>query len=420
MNTDTQQIMMKEKGFTTQIVHAERLQNIESGAVHQPLHQSVLFAYQQAQDLINVFQGKSKNHAYARQSTPSVNVLQNTLTQLENAVSSLIFSSGMAALSNTLLTLLKAGDHLIMSQFIFGNTNSFAQTLIQFGIEVDFVDITNHAQIKQTIKPNTRMIFCETIANPVTQVADIKTIKAICKLYNIVLTVDNTMTPCYLFNGKQAGADLLICSLTKYFGGHANALGGAVIDTGNYNWQNYPNILKTYQQGDSKTWAITQIKKKGLRDMGACLSSDAIHLLSVGAETLALRMDKSCHSALQIAKFLTQHNKIKTVYYPGLDTHPQHAIARQQFKYAGAILSFDLIDSIDSLTFINQLELILCSTHLGDNRSLAIPVAPTIYYEMGIENRKKMGISESMIRLSIGIEDTQDIINDLTQALAYF
>ncbi|WAJ71624.1 cystathionine gamma-synthase family protein [Catenovulum adriaticum] len=411
---------MKEKGFTTQVVHAERLQNIESGAVHQPLHQSVLFAYEQAQDLVNVFQGKSKHHAYARQSTPSVNVLQNTLTQLEGAVSSLVFSSGMAALSNTLLTLLKAGDHLIMSQFVFGNTSSFAKTLIQFGIEVDFVDITNHTQIKQSIKPNTRMLFCETIANPVTQVADIKAIKNICQPQNIVLTVDNTMTPCYLFNGIQAGADLLICSLTKYFGGHANALGGAVIDTGNYNWQNYPNILKTYQQGDSKTWAITQIKKKGLRDMGACLSSDAIHLLSVGAETLALRMDKSCHSALQIATFLNQHHKIKTVYYPGLATHPEHAIAQRQFKYPGAILSFDLIDSIDCLDFIDQLKLILCSTHLGDNRSLAIPVAPTIYYEMGIENRKKMGISEGMIRLSVGIEDTQDIINDLTQALSFF
>lgn len=412
--------MMKEKGFTTQVVHAERMQNIESGAVHQPLHQSVLFAYQQAQDLVDVFQGKSKNHAYARQSTPSVNVLQTTLTQLEGAVSSLVFSSGMAALTNTLLTLLKAGDHLIMSQFVFGNTSSFAQTLRQFGIEVDFVDITKHAQIKQSIKANTRMVFCETIANPVTQVADIKSIKQICQAHNIVLVVDNTMTPCYLFNGVQAGADLLICSLTKYFGGHANALGGAVIDTGNYNWQDYPNILETYQQADAKTWAITQIKKKGLRDMGACLSSDAIHLLSIGAETLALRMDKSCQSALKIANFLTQHCNIKNVYYPGLTSHPQHKIAQQQFKYSGAILSFDLIDSIDCLNFINQLELILCSTHLGDNRSLAIPVAPTIYYEMGIENRQKMGISEGMIRLSVGIEDTDDIINDLTQALNAF
>ncbi|MCU4674280.1 cystathionine gamma-synthase family protein [Catenovulum sp. 2E275] len=412
--------MNKAKGFTSQLVHAERLQNLEQGAVHQPAHHSVLFAYKQSQELVDVFQGRSKNHAYARQSTPSVNVLQNTITQLEQAHASLVFSTGMAALTTSMLTLLKAGDHVIFSQFIFGNTNSFAQTLTQYGIEVDFVDITNHPQIKQKIKSNTRMLFCETIANPVTQVADIQHIKTLCTPQNIVLVVDNTMTPSYLFNGKQLGADLLITSLTKYFGGHGNALGGVVVDTGNYNWQNYPNILDTYKNAEPANWAITQIKKKGLRDMGASISSEAIHQLSVGSETMALRLDRSCASALQIAQFLQQHDKISQVYYPGLPSHPQHELAKKQFKHFGAILSFDLIDSIDCLEFINQLNLILCSTHLGDNRTLSIPVAPTIYYEMGLEKRQAMGIREGMIRLSVGIEDCQDIIDDLTQALDYF
>lgn len=412
--------MMKEKGFTTQLVHAERLQQPEYGAIHQPLHQSVLYHYQQAADLVDVFQGRSKNHAYARQSTPSVNTIQNSLTQLEKAHASLVFSSGMAALSNTMLSLLKAGDHVIMSQFIFGNTNSFANTLIQFGINVDFVDITNLKAVSSHIKANTRMLFCETIANPVTQVADISKLSQICKKNNIVLVVDNTMTPAYLFNAKKLGVDLIITSLTKYFGGHGNALGGAVIDCGHFEWQTYPNIVENYRQGDPKNWAITQIKKKGLRDMGACISSDSIHLLSVGSETLALRMDRSCSNALKIAEFLNQHALVAKVYYPGLNHHPQYQLANKQFKYPGAILSFDLIESIDCLAFIDQLQLILCSTHLGDNRSLAIPVAPTIYHEMGLAKRQSMGISENMIRLSVGIEDISDLLSDLEQALNYF
>jgi len=189
------------------------------------------------------------------------------------------------------------------------------------------------------------------------------------------------------------------------------------VDTGNYDWQNYPNILDTYKNNDPKTWAITQIKKKGLRDMGASLSSDSVHLLSVGSETLAMRLDKSCSTAHKLAEFLQQHEKINRVYYPGLKSHPQYQIARQQFKYPGAILSFDLVDSIDCLAFINQLKVILCSTHLGDNRTLAIPVAPTIYYEMGLARRQKMGIKEGMIRLSVGIEDGEDLIEDISQAL---
>ncbi len=414
---DTKSIMNKEKGFTTQLVHSERLQNLESGAIHQPAHHSVLFAYDKAEDLVDVFQGRSKNHSYARQSTPSVNVLQNTLTQLEKGHSSLVFATGMAALTTTMLTLLKAGDHVIFSQFIFGNTNSFTQTLSQYGIEVDCIDITSCTDIKQAIKSNTRMLFCETIANPVTQVADIKAMKDLCQPHNIVLVVDNTMTPSYLFNAQAHGADLIVTSLTKYFGGHGNVLGGAVVDTGNYDWQNYPNILDTYKNNDPKTWAITQIKKKGLRDMGASLSSDSVHLLSVGSETLAMRLDKSCSTAHKLAEFLQQHEKINRVYYPGLKSHPQYQIARQQFKYPGAILSFDLVDSIDCLAFINQLKVILCSTHLGDNRTLAIPVAPTIYYEMGLARRQKMGIKEGMIRLSVGIEDGEDLIEDISQAL---
>lgn len=408
---------MKAKGFTTKIVHAERNQQPEQGAIHQPLHQSVLFHYEKSQALVDVFQGKSQAYAYARQSSPSTTTLQNTLVELEQAHAALVFATGMAALTTTMMTLLKAGDHILVSRFIFGNTNSFMDTLNNLGIQVDFIDVTSPSSVKPLIKDNTKLLFTETIANPVTQIADLHGLSRLCQAHNLLFVVDNTMTPCYLFDAKQFNAHLIVTSLTKYFGGHANALGGAVIDTGLFNWQTYSNIDPHYQQGDPKNWGITQIKKKGLRDMGASISSDAIHLLSVGSETLALRMDKACYSAMQIALFLQQHNQVKKVYYPGLPSHPQHQLAKDQFKQFGAIMSFDLVDKIDCLAFLDKLNIILCSTHLGDNRTLAIPVAATIYHEMGLTKRQDMGISEGMIRLSIGIEDHADLINDISQAL---
>lgn len=410
---------MKEvKGFTTRLVHAERRQKPANGAIHYPTDHSVLFAYDTADELIDVFQGRSSQHAYARQSSPSISTLQNTITYLEKAHASLLFSSGMAALTTLMLALLKAGDHVIFSRFIFGNTNSFVGTLTNFGIEVSLVDVTNIDEIKLAIKPNTRLLFSESIANPMTQICDFSQVGDLCKEHNIVFVVDNTMTPSYLLDASQYPIDLLVTSLTKYFGGHANALGGVVVDMGRYNWQNYPNILSSYQTSEVKDWAITQIKKKGLRDMGACISSDSVHLLSVGSETMALRLERACDNALTIAKFLSNHVHIKQVFYPGLESHPQHQLALQQFKHAGAILSFAPYDGIDCRKLIDAFELILCSTHLGDNRTLAIPVAQTIYYEMGIEKRSAMGISENMIRLSVGIENVEDLLADLDSALS--
>ncbi|WP_026016752.1 cystathionine gamma-synthase family protein [Catenovulum agarivorans] len=409
--------MTKAKGFTTKLVHAERQQKPHAGAIHFPVDHSVLFAYEKADDLIDVFQGRSSQHAYARQSSPSISSLQNTISYLEGGHASLVFSSGMAALTTLMLTLLKAGDHVIFSRFVFGNTNSFADTLSNLGIEISLVDITNIEEVQSSIKPNSRLLFCETIANPMTQVADINALGNLCSRHNLLFTVDNTMTPSYLLDAANYPIDLLITSLTKYFGGHANALGGAIIDMGKFDWRNFPNILPTYQKNAPQDWGLTQVKKKGLRDMGACLSADSAHLLAVGSETMALRLERSCKNAHTLANYLNNHEKIKSVFYPGLTDHPQHQLASIQFTHFGAILSFAPIDDIDCIKVIDAFELILCSTHLGDNRTLAIPVAQTIYYEMGKEKRAAMGISENMIRLSVGIEDIDDLIEDLAQAL---
>jgi O-acetylhomoserine (thiol)-lyase len=194
-------------------------------------------------------------------------------------------------------------------------------------------------------------------------------------------------------------------------------LGGAVTDTGLYDWTKYPNIYDNYKNAKKKLWGIQQIRKKGLRDVGATLAAEPAHRIATGAETLALRMERACGNALALATFFNAHPKVTKVYYPGLEQHPEHARAEQWFKHYGALMSIELADGIDCFDFLNRLQLVISSSHLGDNRTLAIPIAQTIYWEMGAARRAEMGIAESLIRLSIGIEDSNDLIADFRQAL---
>jgi O-acetylhomoserine (thiol)-lyase len=193
-----------------------------------------------------------------------------------------------------------------------------------------------------------------------------------------------------------------------------------VIDTGLFDWTTFPNISPKYQVADKAMWGITQIKKKGLRDIGATLASQSAHLISVGMETLSLRTARSNENALKLATYLESHPNIQTVYYPGLANHPQHFIAREQLANYGSILSFDLVPGIEPCEFLDKLELVISATHLGDTRTLALPVAPTIFFENGQRERARMGITETMIRLSVGIEDTDDLVADFEQALNSF
>jgi O-acetylhomoserine (thiol)-lyase len=323
----------------------------------------------------------------------------------------------MGALSALFTTLLRAGDHLISSQFIFGNTNSLFGTLEHLGIEVTLVDPTDVSAAAAAIKPNTRMVFTETIANPGTQVADLEGLGRLCAEHKLVYVVDNTLTSPWLFQPRTVGASLVMNSLSKHIGGHANALGGSLTDTGLYDWTQFPNILDVYKKGPSQGWGITQIKKKGLRDMGATLSADAAHRLAVGAETLSLRLDKISSNALALAKFLVTHPSVARVSYPGLESHPQHERARKLFggKYSN-LLGVELAEGIDSFDFLNRLQIVILATHVGDTRTLALPAAQTIYYEMGPALRKQMGIADGLIRLSIGIEEQEDLLADFAQA----
>lgn len=406
------------KGFTTRIVHSDRLQPIEHGSLQKPIHATVAYGYEDARDLAAAFQGTKPGFTYGRQVNPTVEALQEKVTAMEGGVQSVCFSTGMAAIGTTIFSLLRAGDHFVSSSFLFGNTNSLFNTFATQGIDVTFVDATDVAAVEAAINERTRMVFVETIANPRTQVSALAEIGRLCEQQNLIYFVDNTMTSPYLFQPKDVAASLVISSLTKYIGGHGNALGGSVTEMGRYDWSTYGNIYDTYRKGEPQKWAITQIKKKGLRDFGAALGPEAAHHIAVGAETLALRMERQCANTQVMAEYLAGHDKVNKVYYPGLPEHPEHDRAKALFRYPGALFSFELAAEVDLWAFLNHLEVIVKSSNLGDNRTLAIPVAHTIYFEMGAERRASMGIDDSLIRISVGIEDEVDLIADLDRAFA--
>jgi O-acetylhomoserine (thiol)-lyase len=406
------------RGFTTAILHSDRDAAIEHGALHKPLHLSVAYAYEDAADLIAVFQGRQSGYAYGRQGNPTTAALEAKVNAMEGGVATVCFSTGMAAIGATLLSLLRGGDHIVASAFIFGNTNSLLATLADHGTPVTFVDATRAEDVERALTPATRLVFVETIANPRTQVADLARIGALCRERGLLYVVDNTMTSPWLFRPTSVHAGLIVNALTKYIGGHGNALGGAVTDTGHFDWTRFPNIADSYKTQMPPLWGITQIRKKGLRDWGGTLTAEQAHHLAVGAETLALRMDRQCANAQSLAEYLMSHPKVAAVHYPGLPIHPEHHRARALFRAPGALFSFELAADVDVLAFLNRLRIVVLSSNLGDNRTLAIPVARTIYWEMGAERRAEMGIADSLVRVSVGIEDTEDLIADLAQALA--
>lgn len=409
---------MKEVGFTTAIVHSNRQSGVEHGAIHKPIHTSVQYGFDRVEDLVGVFQGSIKGgFNYARQGTPTTAALETLITGMEQGVGSVCFSTGMAAITATFLTLLQSGDHIITSRFVFGNTNSVLGTLARLGITVSMVDASESAQVAAAIQPNTRLVFVETIANPSTQIPDLAAIGELCKARGLLYVVDNTVSSPMLFRPKSVGAGLVINSLTKTVAGHGSALGGSVTDTGCFDWARYPNILESYRKGDAAQWGLLQIKKKGLRDMGASLSSEHAHQISLGAETLALRVERSSATAFALAQYLESHPAIGRVYYPMLASHPQHAIAKKHFSAGSWLLSFELRDASDCFAFINRLQLPIKATGLGDTRTLIIPVAHTIFWEAGAQVRSEMGIADGLIRLSVGLEDRADLVADFEQAL---
>lgn len=402
---------------TTQILHSDREGASPHGELHVPVYRNIAYHYDRSADIEQVFQGNRKGYTYGRQNNPTVTALERKLSLLEDGVDSVVFATGMNAIGAMLFSLLKAGDHVVASRFLFGNTRSLFDSFARFGIDIDFVDATDAREVAKHLTPRTKLVFVETIANPRTQVADLAKIGALCKERKLLYVVDNTMTSSALFRPKSVHAGLIVHSLSKYIAGHGACLGGSLTDTGLFDWDNFENILDVYRQVPPAARGLLQIRKKGLRDLGGTISPDAANLIALGMESLALRMERISDNAMQLATFLYEHALVDSVHYPGLAHHAEHGVATQLFSGCSGLMSFELAAQVDMNRFIDGLECIACSSNLGDTRSLLIPVATTIFHEIGPQRRREMGIGEHLIRLSVGIEAIDDLCADVDRAL---
>ncbi|RKT98714.1 hypothetical protein C7H84_35550 [Burkholderia sp. Nafp2/4-1b] len=407
----------KKNGFTTSIVHRDRRIGMEHGSLRAPVHTSAQYGFEKVEDLIGIFQGTKKgSFNYSRQGTPTTALLEAKVNDLEDGVGTVCFATGMGAITAIFLTLLKAGDHLISSRHVFGNTNSLLGTLQQLGIAVSMVDMASAQAVADALTPTTKMVFLETIANPGTQIADLEGVGKLCRERGLVYVVDNTITSPALFKPATVGASLVVNSLSKTLSGHGAALGGAVTDTGKFDWIGYPNIADEYRSAPPAQQGLRQIRKKALRDMGASLSSEQANQISIGMETFALRVRQSSESAQKLAEYLVAHPSVARVSYPGLPGHPQHQRAKQLFRANAWLLSFELRDAARTNEFLNALQVPIKATGLGDTRTLVIPVASTIFWEAGPAKRKEMDIPDGLIRVSVGLEEVEDLIDDFAHA----
>ncbi len=404
--------------FITKILHNSFPKEDPHGSLHMPVYENVAFEFKTAEDIELAFQRKKPAHAYSRITNPTVEAFEKRIQAVTDSVGVVALSSGMAAISNIILAIASAGDNIITSKHLFGNTYSlFSSTLKNWGLDARFADLTKPESIETLVDSNTRAIFFETVTNPQMEVADIKALSAVAKKHNILLISDSTLTPPYAFKSKNFGVDIDVLSSTKYISGGAISVGGLIIDNGTYDWSKNPKFkIESKQFGPFAL--MTLLRRNVYRNLGSCMSPHGAFLQSVGLETLPLRLDASCNNTLKIAEFLESDSRIKSVDYPGLKSSAFYAISQIQFgSRSGGLFTFDLESKEQCFVFLNKLKLIRRSTNLNDNRTLILHPASTIFCEYDADLKKEMGVRESMIRLSVGIEDVEDLINDFRNAL---
>jgi methionine-gamma-lyase len=385
-------------GMNTQAIHSAMSPDPRSGAISQSIIPAVAYAFPDVETAAAVVSGEQPGIYYGRYGNPTVRILEQKIAEMEGGEDSVGLSSGMAAISSALLAVLQQGDHVVVTKDVYGGTYSFLTSLApRFGISFDFVDCTDMSAIKAAILPNTKAIYIETPSNPRLTILDIKAIARISKAQGIPLIVDNTFMSPYLQNPLQLGADLVVHSATKYLNGHGDLLAGFVV--GN----------KTYTQF---------IRKKIAGDLGQNLNAWEAFLILRGLKTIGLRMQQHCNSAQLVAEYLEGHPAIENVFYPGLPSHPQHELALEQMRGMGGIVSFEVAGGIEAgKRFVNQLKLAMISFSLGDPETLVQHPATMTHAAIPAEERLKYGITDGLIRLSVGLEDAKDIIADLEQAL---
>ncbi len=412
-------------------LHAGQRPDSDYAARAVPIYQTTSYMFRDTDHAAALFNLERAGHLYTRISNPTVAVLEERIAALEGGVGAVCTSSGMAALHLAVVTLMDAGSHIVSSQSVYGGThNLFTHTLPRFGIETSFVNPRNPEDFRKALRPNTRLIFAETLGNPGLEVLNIPEIAEVAHQAGLPLMIDSTFATPYLCQPIDFGADIVHHSLTKFMGGHGVAIGGVLVDGGRFDWQTsglFPTLTEPYDGYHGINFAeefgpqafIMRARAEGLRDFGACLSpSNAFNLLQ-GVETLPLRMQRHVENTEKIATFLKNHDAVEQVIYPGLPDHPDHELAKKILpKGAGAILSFELQGGRDAgQRFIETLGLFSHLANVGDAKSLVIHPASTTHQQMSKEALEQSGISEGLVRLSVGLEDIQDLIDDLSRAL---
>jgi O-acetylhomoserine (thiol)-lyase len=385
-----------------------------------PIYQTITYCYKTARELADVFAGTAPGYIYSRIANPTTAVLETRLAVLEDGIGCIATSSGMAAIASVMISLADTGSEIIAAAGIFGGTVSlFENTLARFGIKTTFVDIADTNNFAKAINDKTKLIFVETIGNPRMDVPDIPAIADIAHQANVPLIVDNTVTTPCLIKPADFGADIVIHSTSKFINGHGTALGGAIIDTGNYNWANGKfDQMKRLSEKFSRLAFLAYLRNLVYRDLGGCPAPMNSFLMLQGLETLSIRMIKHCENALKLAEFLEAHPKIEWINYPGLYSSIFHKRVTELFSgRGGGLLTFGLGDKQKAYQFIDSLKLARNAANLGDAKTLVIHPASTIFHEFSAGQRQAMKVTDDMIRVSVGIEDFEDIRDDFEQAM---
>lgn len=389
---------LKKLKFSTLCVHGSGGYDPATGAVGKPIYQTSTFAFDSARAGAEIFLGEREGYVYTRISNPTQNAFEKEMAFLENGEAALAFSSGMAAISSVILSLCKSGDNFISSDTLYGGSHQlFTETLPRLNIQANELDATHCENVEKAINSKTRLIYIETPANPTMSIVDIRACSKIAKKHKIPLVVDNTFATPYFQRPLELGADIVVHSATKYTGGHGDTVAGVAIGKQDY---------------------IADLRMSILRDMGGVISPLNAWLLVRGLKTLAVRMEKHQSNALRIAKYLQFHPKVTKVMYPGLKTHPQHELAKSQMSGFGGMISFEVKGGRKGGEILmDAVQLITLAVSLGDVDSLIEHPASMTHSTYKKEELEAVGISEGLVRLSVGIEDVSDIIDDLSQAL---
>jgi O-acetylhomoserine (thiol)-lyase len=426
--------MSDNHSLETLALHAGQEPDPTTGSRAVPIYQTTSYVFNDHEHAANLFALNEFGNIYSRIMNPTVDVFEKRVAAMEGGVLGLAFASGSAAITAACLNICKNGQNFVSSQTLYGGTYAlFAHTFKNFGIDARFVDASAPADIAAAIDDNTRFVYLESIGNPANDVADFKAIAQVAHDHGIPLIVDNTVTSPMLFRPIEHGADIVVHSATKVIGGHGTAIGGVMVDSGKFDWNNgkFPELtepnpsyhgMKFYEHfsGIGNISYILKARVTLLRDTGACLSPFNAFLLLQGLETLHLRVPRHSENALKVAKFLDAHDAVSWVNYPGLDSHKDHGLAKQYLPDGqGAILGFGIKGGRDAaITFINSCKLASHLANVLDAKTLVIHPATTTHQQLSEEEQAAAGVSPDYIRVSVGIEGADDILADLGQALA--